>query len=52
VLDNGVGFIPLQLEHPLKGDRAVTTREVSKLPGAVLLNSIQWRSHLPAVIIH
>jgi hypothetical protein len=40
VLDNGVDFIPLQLEHPLKGDRAVTTREISKLPGAVLLNRI------------
>jgi hypothetical protein len=40
VLDDGTGFIPLQLEHPLKGDHAVTTREISKLPGAVLLNCI------------
>ena len=45
VLDNGVGFIPLQLEHPLEGDRAVTTREVSKLQGAVLLNRIHLRLH-------
>jgi hypothetical protein len=36
VLYAGTGFIPLQLEHPLKGDRAVTTREISKLTGAVL----------------
>jgi hypothetical protein len=40
VLDDGAGFIPLQLEHPLKGDRTVTTREISKLLGAVLLNCI------------
>jgi hypothetical protein len=40
VLDDGTGFIPLQLEYPLKGDRAVTTREISKLPGAVLLNCV------------
>jgi hypothetical protein len=40
VLDDGTGFIPLQLEHPLKGDRVVTTREISKLPGAVLLNCV------------
>jgi hypothetical protein len=31
VLDDDTGFIPLQLEHLLKGDRAVTTREISKL---------------------
>jgi hypothetical protein len=37
VLDDGADFIPLQLEQPLKGDRAVTTREISKLPGVVLL---------------
>jgi hypothetical protein len=35
VLDDGTGFIPLQLEHPLKGDRDVITREISKLPGVV-----------------
>jgi hypothetical protein len=40
VLDDGIGFIPLHLEHPLKGDRAVTTREISKLLGAVLLNCV------------
>jgi hypothetical protein len=45
VLDDGAGFIPLQLEHPLKGDRAVTTREISKLPGAVLLNCVHLRLH-------
>jgi hypothetical protein len=45
VLYAGTGFIPLQLEHPLKGDRAVTTREVSKLTGAVLLNCIHLRLH-------
>jgi hypothetical protein len=39
-LDDSTGFIPLQLEHPLKGDRAVTTREISKLSGAVLLNYV------------
>jgi hypothetical protein len=35
----------LQLEHPLKGDHAVTTREISKLPGAVLLNCVHLRLH-------
>ena len=45
VLDDGAGFIPFQLEHPLKGDRAVTTREISKLPGAVLLNRVHLRLH-------
>jgi hypothetical protein len=45
VLDDGTDFIPLQLEHPLKGDHAVTTREISKLPGAVLLNRIHLRLH-------
>jgi hypothetical protein len=45
VLDDGTGFIPLQLEHPLKGDRAVTKREISKLPGAVLLNCVHLRLH-------
>jgi hypothetical protein len=43
VLDDGVDFIPLQLEHPLKGDRAVTTREISKLLGAILFNRIHLR---------
>jgi hypothetical protein len=43
VLDDGTGFIPLQLEHPLKGDHAVTTREISKLLGAVLLNCVHLR---------
>jgi hypothetical protein len=45
VLDDDAGFIPLQLEHPLKGDRAVTTREISKLLGAVLLNRIHLCLH-------
>jgi hypothetical protein len=45
VLDDGVDFILLQLEHPLKGDRTVTTREISKLSGAVLLNRIHLRLH-------
>jgi hypothetical protein len=45
VLDDGIGFITLQLEHPLKGDRVVTTREISKLPGAVLLNCVHLRLH-------
>jgi hypothetical protein len=45
VLDDGTGFIPLQLEHPLKRDRAVTTREISKLLGAVLLNCVHLRLH-------
>jgi hypothetical protein len=40
VLDDDTDFIPLQLEHPLKGDRMVTTREISKLPGAILLNCV------------
>jgi hypothetical protein len=30
VLDDGAGFIPLQLEHALSGDRTVTTSEISK----------------------
>jgi hypothetical protein len=45
VLDDGADFIPLQLEHPLKSDRAVTMREISKLTGAVLLNRIYLRLH-------
>jgi hypothetical protein len=45
VLDDGTGFIPLQLEHPLNGGRAVTTREISKLQGAVLLNCVHLRLH-------
>jgi hypothetical protein len=45
VIDDGTGFIPLPLEHPLKGDRAVTTREISKLRGVVLLNSVHLRLH-------
>jgi hypothetical protein len=45
VLDDGTGFIPLQLEHPLKGDHTVTMREISKLPGAVLLNCIHLQLH-------
>jgi hypothetical protein len=45
VLDDGTGFIPLQLEHPLKGDRAVTTREISKLPSAVLLDRVHLLLH-------
>jgi hypothetical protein len=45
VLDDGTDFIPLQLEHSLKGDRAVITREISKLPSAVLLIRIHLRLH-------
>jgi hypothetical protein len=44
VLDDA-DFIPIQLEYPLKGDRAVTMREISKLPGAVFLNRIHLRLH-------
>jgi hypothetical protein len=40
VLYDGTDFIPLQLEHPLKGDHVVTMREISQLPGAVLLNCV------------
>jgi hypothetical protein len=45
VLVDGTGFIPLQFEHSLKGDRVVTTREISKLPGVVLLNCVHLRLH-------
>jgi hypothetical protein len=45
MLDDGVDFIPLQVEYPLKGDHVVTTREISKLSGAVLLNRIHLRLH-------
>ena len=45
VLDDGAGFIPLQPEHPLKGDRAVTAREIGKHPGAVLHKRIHLRLH-------
>jgi hypothetical protein len=45
MLDDGADFIPLQLEHPLKGDCTVTTREISKLPGAVFLNRIHLHLH-------
>jgi hypothetical protein len=45
VLDDDADFIPLRFEHPLKGDRAVTTREISKLSGAVLLNRVHLRLH-------
>uniref|UniRef100_J3LQ91 DUF1409 domain-containing protein n=1 Tax=Oryza brachyantha TaxID=4533 RepID=J3LQ91_ORYBR len=34
-----------QLEHPLKGDRVVTTREISKLPGAVPFNCVHLQLH-------
>jgi hypothetical protein len=44
-LDDGTDFIPLQLEHPLKGDHAVTMREISKLPGMVLLNCVHLQLH-------
>jgi hypothetical protein len=40
VLDDGAGFIPFQLKQQLKGDGAVTTREVSKLLGVVRLNHV------------
>jgi hypothetical protein len=45
VLNDGTDFIPLQLEHPLKGDHDVTTREISKLPGMVLLNCDHLQLH-------
>jgi hypothetical protein len=45
VLDDDAGFIPLQLEHPLKGDRTMTMREISKLSGAGLLNCVHLRLH-------
>jgi hypothetical protein len=45
VLDDGAGVIPLQLEHLLKGDCAVTMREINKLPGAVLLNCVHFWLH-------
>jgi hypothetical protein len=45
VLDDGIDFILLQLEHPLKGDSVVTMREITKLPGVVLLNCIHLRLH-------
>jgi hypothetical protein len=45
VFDDGTDFIPLQLEHSLKGDRVVTTREISKLPTAILLNCVHLRLH-------
>jgi hypothetical protein len=44
-LNDGTGFIPLQLEHPLKGDRAVTTREISKLSSAILPNCVHLQLH-------
>jgi hypothetical protein len=40
VLDDYASFIPLQLEHPLKGDHVVTTREINKLPGVIFLNCV------------
>jgi hypothetical protein len=45
VLYDGTGFIPLQLKHPLKGDRDMTTREISKLPDAVLPSCVHLRLH-------
>jgi hypothetical protein len=45
VLDDGTDFISLQLEYPLKGDRTVTTREISKLLDVVLLNCVHLRLH-------
>jgi hypothetical protein len=45
VLDDGTRFISLQLEHPLKGDRAVTTWEINMLLGAILLNCVHLRLH-------
>jgi hypothetical protein len=43
VIDDGTSFIPLKLEHPLKGDRVVTTRKINKLQGVVLLNCVHLR---------
>jgi hypothetical protein len=45
VLDDDADFIPLQLEHPLKSDCTVTTREISKLSGVVFLNRIHLCLH-------
>jgi hypothetical protein len=45
VLDDGAGFIPLQFEHPLKGDRAMTMREITEFLGAVRLNRVHLRLH-------
>jgi hypothetical protein len=45
MLDDGIGFIPLQLEHLLKSDHVVTTREISKLSGDVLLNIVHLQLH-------
>jgi hypothetical protein len=45
IADNGAGFIPLQFEHSLKGDRTMTMREISELLGAVCLNRIHLRLH-------
>jgi hypothetical protein len=42
VLDDGADFIPLQFEHPLKGDCVMTMREINELPGAVRLNSVHF----------
>jgi hypothetical protein len=44
-LDDDTSFVPLQLEHPLKGDRPVTMREISKLSGAILFNCVHLRLH-------
>jgi hypothetical protein len=44
VLDDGAGFIPLQFEHPLKGDRVMTMREISEASSQVrLVTSSQSR---------
>jgi hypothetical protein len=45
MLDDGASFIPLQFEHPLKGDRAMTMREISELPSAVRLNCVHLQLH-------
>jgi hypothetical protein len=45
MLDDGAGFIPLQFEHLLKGDRAMTMREISELPSVVRLNRVHLRLH-------
>src|SRR5438552_19151159 len=45
VLDDGAGFIPFQLEYPIKGDRAITTSGISKHPSPITLNRVHHRLH-------
>lgn len=45
VLDDIVGLVALQLEHPLKGDRTMAERQSNELPGLVPVDGVDFFLH-------